>query len=115
MSNVSSITPISIEDKKIFIKIQSLWDLSNTKEEHIMIDLIHNEDTLVFYIIPHAPWYKYIYVYLKNSIIHEVFERISQKEIIERIVVRHALIGDVIYKISFDDTLIRFLIEEEDE
>ena len=59
-----------------------------------------------------SPWYQHIYKYLKDNFINATLDRREQIRM-KRLAIKYVIIGDVLYKRSFNGILLRCLHVEE--
>jgi len=104
MASVASLIPLEIEDQETSFTIRNLRNSSAIKESAIcVVQRVGYEE---------SPWYQHIIRYLKNDFIDTTMDK-REKIRMKRLAARYVIIGDVLYKRSFNGILLRFLLIEE--
>ena len=105
MASTTLLEPIDIKDEETILKIQKLGTPSYL--EHIEVHTCHLD-------IESDPQQLYIYIcnYLKDQTIPSSFDR-NEKVRLKRKDVKYVIIGEVLYKSSFDGALFRCIIQHE--
>ena len=103
MASVASLTLIEVEGKETTFTIKNLETSTIAKENSKMVSMAQ---TIGYEV---RPWYQHIYKYLKDGIIDTKLDRKEQVRM-KRLATRYVIIGDVLYKISFNGILSRCLL-----
>jgi len=106
MASVVSLIPIELGDEETILTIHNLSSTSYQNHlHHIFSFLITNDDTF-------QDCYFDIYSYLKDQSIPSYYSK-NERLRLRRIAIRYVIIGDVLYRRSFDGALLRCLTLDE--
>ena len=106
MASAASLTPIEIEGNETTFTIKNLGTSSIAKENSKMVSVAQ----MVGYEV--IPWYQHIYKYLKDNFININLDK-REKIRMKRLATKYVVIGDVLYKRSFNGILLRCLLSED--
>ena len=102
MASTTSLVLIKLEDEETILIIHKLTFPSYTYHLHSILSyIITNDDAF-------HNWYWYIYGYLKDQSIPHRYTK-NDRLRLRRIAMKYIIISDVLYKRSFNGTLLRFL------
>ena len=104
MASVASLIPLEVEGKEATFTIKNLG-ISFISKENLMCVV-----QKVGYEV--SPWYQHIYKYLKDDFIDATLDKCEQIRM-KRLATKYVIIGDVLYKRSFNGILLRCLHVEE--
>jgi len=105
MASAASLTPIEVEGKETTFTIKNLGTSSIAKENSKMVGV----SQMFAYEV--SPWYQHIYKYLKDNFIDTNLDK-REKIRMKRLATKYVVIGDVLYKRSFNSILLRCLLSE---
>jgi len=97
---------VNIGSQETTFTIQNLGTSAIAKENPKMISVAQ----IVGYEV--SPWYQHIYKYLKDDFINTKLDRRDQVRM-KRLATRYVIIGDILYKRSFNGILLRCLLSED--
>jgi len=109
MASAASLTPIEIEGKETTFTIKNLRTSSTAKEKSKTVQK-RSVSQIIGYEV--SPWYQHIYKYLKDNFININLNKREQIRM-KMLATKYVVIGDVLYKRSFNGILLRCLLSED--
>ena len=106
MASVASLIPLEFESKETTFTIKNLGTSSISGEDLKMVYVAQKVSYEV------SPWYQHIYKYLKDNFVDVTLSRCEQIRI-KRLATKYVIIGEILYKRSFNGILLSCLHVEE--
>jgi len=105
MASTTTLVLIKIKDEETILTIRKLISPYIDHMDEIRACLIIEENDF-------QNWYDDIYKYLKNKKAADYFDR-NERVRLKRTAIRYVIIGEVLYRRSFDSALLRCLTQDE--
>lgn len=109
-SSTTSLTPINIEYENIIITIKNIGKISH---DHVVEDFIEDKYYVTTCINVYE-WYQYTFYYLKDDVFLITFYHNARIRL-KKIATKYVIIGDLLYRMSFDGAILRYLIRHKVE
>lgn len=106
MASAASLIPIKVESRETTFTIKNLGTPSIAEENLKMVCVSQK----VYYEV--SPWYQRIFKYLRDNFIDATLDKREHIRM-KRLATKYIIVGNILYKISFNGILLRCLHDEE--